>query len=105
MSGFQSWLNTLGAIGGPLLILWQLVKTKRDAVAAAGRAERAATDAAVHVKIVAESQSTLAANMAELTLNTNSIKDALVAATATASHLEGREEMRSETEAAKRENT
>jgi len=40
-----------------------------------------------------------AENVQKIELATNSMKDALVKATATASHLEGREEMRAEVEA------
>ena len=40
-----------------------------------------------------------AENVQKIEIATNSMKDALVKATATASHLEGREEMRAETEA------
>ncbi len=43
----------------------------------------------------------VADNVQKIELATNSMKDALVRATATASHLEGREEMRAETAANK----
>ena len=98
MGSFQSWVNTFGAYAGPLLILWQLIKQTREGLAASRRAELAASEAARHVKIVADDQAKLTANIAELTVNTNSIKDELVKTTGELGRLTGREEMRAETE-------
>ncbi len=92
----QGWLNTIGVIGGPLLVLWQLVKTKQAAVSAAGKAEVAASDAATHAQSATTAVTGMAGDIAELTVNTNSIKDALVKTSGELGRLAGREEMRIE---------
>jgi hypothetical protein len=89
MESVQSWLNTIGAIGEPLLILWQLIRISR-------RSEHASADAAAQVKVVAEKQAVLADNFAELATNTNSIRDELVKTIGELGRLAGREEMRVE---------
>jgi len=57
--------------------LWRMIIATREAAASRMRAEVAATNAAVHAAAAAETVTGMAANIQELTLNTNSLKDAL----------------------------
>ena len=68
---------------------------------AARRAEGAAMLAASHALEAATTIVAVAANVQKIELATNSMKDALVASTAKASHLEGRAEAEAEAEAKK----
>lgn len=93
-------LATLAAI---LYGLWRMIEITREAkmarieaVAASRRGEDAAFAAAAHAKDatsviadVAKIVQKQGADLAELTLNTNSIREQLVASTAKASDLEG----------------
>jgi hypothetical protein len=84
---------TLAAI---LWGLWRMVLITREArlarvasVAATERAESAANEAARLARVTVAVVERQGINIEELTLNTNSIKDALIASTAKASDLEG----------------
>jgi len=92
MNSFQAWLNTALAAFGPAIILWQLARTRIDAIHAASKAEDAAKEAATHAVRATEALGVMGDNVLKIELATNSMKDALIAATATASHLEGRAE-------------
>ena len=79
-----------------LYVLWRMIQITAEAkiaraiaVATSERAEKASLLAASLAKDSAHAVSATAANIQELTLNTNSIKDALIASTAKASDLEG----------------
>ena len=74
---------------------------RAEAIAATVRAEEAARLAAAHAADGVLAISKMADNVQKIELATNSMKDALVKATAAASHLEGREEMRAEAAAKK----
>ena len=63
--------------------------TRAEAVAASARAEGAALAAATEVRAMSD-------NVQKIETATNSMKDALILATAASSKLEGREEMRIE---------
>ena len=76
--------------------LWRMIALTAEsraartaAVAASGRAEQAAILAASHAADTAQIIVGVGVDIKELTLNTNSLKDALVASTAKASDLEG----------------
>ncbi len=87
--------------------LWRMIALTAEArvarsiaVSATARAEKAATEAAAHAQDAKASIDAVASNVQKIELATNSMKDALIVATAAASHLEGREEMRGEAAAA-----
>jgi hypothetical protein len=106
MFDVQAWLNTgaqLMIAGGVGFGIYQRVMETRqaaqravEALAATGRAEEAARLAAAHAADAAAGVALFAVNVEKIELATNSMKDPLVASTAKASHLEGREEQRSE---------
>lgn len=85
------WGNAVGTITaiGVLFNIREVVRGKRATVAAAGRAEAAAVEAATHARETA-------ASITELAENTNSIKDALVKVTGEAAHAAGVEQGRAE---------
>ncbi len=90
--------------------LWRMIALTAEAraarttsVAATARAETAAVEAATHAQDAKASIDAMATNVQKIELSTNSMKDALIVATASASRLEGREEMRSEAAAAAKE--
>lgn len=99
MSAFQAWLNTAIAAFGPVLIIWQLGRQTVAARMSARSAESAAVVAATHAKEATLAIEQVIENVAKIEVATNSMKDALVAATAKASHLEGRAEMGAERDA------
>ena len=82
---FLQICGTLATLALTAYTLYRMIEVTHEARAA--RAEARAT--AIRT----------AENVQKIELATNSMKDALIVATAAASHLEGREEMRAETEA------
>ena len=86
MSGeIQSWLATLTQIGGLAFLIWRTMKAERAAVTAAAHA----ADTRIAVAVVD----------AKVEKIDNGMRTALNEAQARADRLEGREEMRAETEA------
>ncbi len=90
MGSFQSWLNTFLAGVGPAVLLWQLFRVEKRAVSAAKGAEDAATLAAAHAAAASEVVAGMAADVKELSTNTNSIQEALNKVNREAGNLEGR---------------
>ena len=93
MSPLQAWINTVLAAVGPVVILLQLFRSAAAALRAANRAEEAALLAASHAEDASKVAATLAVDMKELAVNTNSIKDALVATTGELGRMTGRAEV------------
>ncbi len=106
MVDIQSWLNTAAQLivaGGVGFGIYQRLAEARVAAmraaeqsAATLRAEEAARLAAAHAVDAAKGVAAMAINVEKIEVASNSMKDALVKATAAASHAEGREEMRAE---------
>lgn len=92
MSSFQSWLNTIIAAVGPIVLLWKLYSVERSAVASAKGAEDAATLAAGHASATTQVVAGMAADVKELAVNTNGLQEAIVQASREAGHAEGRAE-------------
>jgi hypothetical protein len=77
MNTLQSWLNTIFAAVGPIIILWKLGQGQLEAMRAAARAEAAATAAAmnarqavVHASEAVDVVTAMAADIKEVVSNT-----------------------------------
>jgi len=91
MSEFQSWLNTIGQLGLAIGVFWGIYQNVMN--------KRAITLAAAHSLVTSQKLDIVAEDVRKVELASNSMKDALVTATAIASNLQGRAEQRAETDA------